>query len=253
MSSKRKILSARANGAKNRGAKTPEASQRSAANNLKHGLVAHTVVLECENLQAFTDLLTAYERELQPQTEIESALVQTIAVCRWRLLRLWSIERSSLKIEMDKHDSAEDSPSIRAAMAFRTLSDDSRSLDLLNRYETRYDRQITRSLNMLHKLQARSPAAPPVGAANEFCRSEPIPNSDTASDTPPPSPDPIKSANPAVPPNPPVSSPRLSQRLSVSASKNSSPPPSLRPSCLRPSPHHPTIHDIVAGHNKSSA
>jgi hypothetical protein len=165
MTSKRKILSARANGAKNRGAKTPEARQRSAANNLKHGLVAHTVVLEDENLQAFTDLLTDYERELQPQTEIESALVQTIAVCRWRLLRLWSVERSSLKIEMDKHDSAENSPSIRAAMAFRTLSDDSRSLDLLNRYETRYDRQFIRCLNMLHKLQ--------------FCRSEPIPNSNT--------------------------------------------------------------------------
>jgi hypothetical protein len=144
----------------NRGAKTPEAKQRSAANNLKHGLVARTVVLEDENLQAFTDLLNSYELELQPQTEIQSALVQTIAVCRWRLLRLWSIERSSLKIEMDKHDPAENSPSTRAAMAFRTLSDESRSLDILNRYETRYDRQIIRSLNMLHKLQTRPPASP---------------------------------------------------------------------------------------------
>jgi hypothetical protein len=216
MTSKRKISSARANGARNRGAKTPEAKQRSAANSLKHGLVAHTVVLEDENLQAFTDLLNSFERELQPQTEIQSALVQTIAVCRWRLLRLWSIERSSLKIEMDKHDSAENSPSIRAAITFRTLSDDSRSLDLLNRYETRYDRQIIRSLNMLQKLQARPPVSPPAADPNQFCRSEPIPNSDTASDAPPaPPPD------STVPPLPPISSPRLSQRLSVSASKNS--------------------------------
>jgi hypothetical protein len=37
------------------------------------GLVAHPVVLEDENLQAFTDLLNSYERELQPQTEIQFA------------------------------------------------------------------------------------------------------------------------------------------------------------------------------------
>jgi hypothetical protein len=246
MSSKRKILSARANGAKNRGAKTPEAAQRSAANNLKHGLVAHTVVLEEENLQAFTDLLTVYERRLQPQNEIETALVETIVVCRWRLLRLWSIERSSLKIEMDKHDAGEKSPSIRAAIAFRTLSDDSRSLDLINRYETRYDRQISRSLNMLHKLQSQSP--------NQFCRSEPIPNSNTECAPPPgsmcdrppglspdpiqssepesatlPSPNPIQSASPAEPLVPTGLSPAPispSPRLSVEELRpNPSPPP----------------------------
>jgi hypothetical protein len=120
-------------------------------------------------------------------------LVQTITV--------WSIERSSLKIEMDKRDPAENSPSTRAAMDFRTLSDESRSLDLLNRYETRYDRQIIRSLNILNKLQAPDP--------NQFCRSEPIPNSDTECDRPPGlSPDPIKSAPPVTPPLPPMSSQR---------------------------------------------
>ncbi len=33
----------------------------------------------------------------------------------------------------------------RASLAFRTLSDDSRSLDLINRYDSRYDRQYYRA------------------------------------------------------------------------------------------------------------
>ena len=140
---------------------------RTAMNNLQHGLLAHTIVLEDENLQAFTDLLSAFERNLGPRNEMESDLVRNMAVCRWRLLRLWAIESSSLKIEMDKHDPAANSPSIRAALAFRTLADESHSLDLLNRYETRFDRQYARSLALLFKMR------------NEFCHSEPIPNSNT--------------------------------------------------------------------------
>jgi hypothetical protein len=86
------------------------------------------------------------------------ALVENLAVGRWRLLRLWAIERSTLKAEMDKHDPAAMEPSARAALAFRALSDESRSLDLLNRYEARFDRQYARSLNLLLKMgQASQP------------------------------------------------------------------------------------------------
>lgn len=174
MSSERRILSSRINGAKNRGAKTPEAMRRSAANGRKHGLLARTVVLEDENLQSFRDLLSAFERDLDPQNEIECALVENMAVSRWRLLRLWAIESSTMKIEMDKHDRATKDPATRAALAFRTLGDESRSLDLINRYETRFDRQYGRSLTLLLKVQAAH-----VGNPNAFCHPEPVPNSDT--------------------------------------------------------------------------
>jgi hypothetical protein len=139
MSSQRKILSSRANGAKNRGAKTPEAQRRSAANNLKHGLLAQTPVLEDENLQAFTDLLRAHQRKLHPKDKIERDLVENLAACRWRLRSLWAIERSTLQLEMDKHDPDPQYPY---------------ALLLLNRYETRFSRQFAKSLALLLKIQA---------------------------------------------------------------------------------------------------
>jgi hypothetical protein len=188
MSSERRIRSSRANGVLSRGPKTPESKARSVTNNLRHGLLSRTVVLEEENLKSFADLLTALERDLDPQDEVESGLVENMAVSRWRLLRLWAIERASLKIEMDKHDPATKDPGTRAALAFRALSDNSRSLDLLNRYESRFDRQYARSLTLLLKLRQQSRyASPPIGSQvsipvdeNEICHSNLIPETDTS-------------------------------------------------------------------------
>ncbi len=102
MSSQRRINSSRANGAKSRGPKTPEGKHNSSLNNLRHGLLAGTVVLEPENTEVFSRLLAVFEHELNPQTEVERELVETMAVARWRILRLWAMERSTLKTEMER-------------------------------------------------------------------------------------------------------------------------------------------------------
>ena len=183
MSSERKIRASRANGAKSRGPKTPESKARSSKNSLRHGLLARTVVLEDENLQSFTDLLIAVERDLDPQNEIERALAENVAISRWRLLRLLALERATLKIEMDKHDPAGKDPCTRAALAFRALSDETHSLELLNRYEARIDRQFARSLNLLLKL--RQGAKPAEGSKNDFCQTNLVPNPDTNIPLPP--------------------------------------------------------------------
>lgn len=162
MSSNRKIRASRANGAKSSGPKTPESKARSAASNLKHGLLAHTIVLKDENIQAFTDLLAELEHEFHPQSGTERALVHNMAAGRWRLIRILAIERATLQIEMEKHDPGEQPPSTRAAISFRTLSDDSNCLQLLGRYEARYERQFTRSLSILLKLQRDRQDLPPV-------------------------------------------------------------------------------------------
>ena len=174
MTSARRIRASRANGAKSRGPKTPEGKRRSAANSTRHGLLANTVVLEDENAAAFTSLLAAFERDLHPHGDIELSLVQDMAVARWRLLRLWAIERATLQSEMEGLDAAAHPPDVRAAMAFRALGDRSRSLDVLNRYESRFDRQYARALTLLMKLN-QLPAAP----ESSFCRTNLIPNPDT--------------------------------------------------------------------------
>ena len=157
MASSLKSEAARLNGAKSRGPKTPEGRLRSSANSLRHGLLARTVVLEDENGDTFADLLAAFERDLHPQNDVERSLVENMAIGRWRLLRLWAIERTSLKSEMEKHDPEANDPATRAAMAFRALGDQSRCLDLLNRYEARFGRQYARSLNLLLKLNTVPP------------------------------------------------------------------------------------------------
>jgi hypothetical protein len=166
MSSERRIRASRANGAKSPGPKTPESKAHSAANSLRHGMLAKVVVLDDENPQVFADLIGVFERDLAPQNEIERALVENMAIARWRLMRLLAIEKSTMKIEMDKHASATPEPCTRAALAFRGLSDGSRALDLLNRYDARFDRQFARALTLLLKLRQPNvrQASRPIGA-----------------------------------------------------------------------------------------
>ncbi len=186
MSSQRKVLSSRANGAKSRGPKTAAGKFRSARNNLRHGLLAKVILLKDENLQVVTDLFADFDRDLAPRNEVERALVENMAIGRWRLLRLWAIERANLQNEMEKLDPATHDPATRAALAFRALGDQSRSLDLLNRYEARFERQFARSLSLLLKLGVTPSDARGAEAFDEsdFCHSNPIPDSDTSPATP---------------------------------------------------------------------
>jgi hypothetical protein len=45
-------------------------------------------------------------------------------------------------------------PSMHTALAFASLSDDSRALELLNRYEVRYSREYQRTLVYFHAQRA---------------------------------------------------------------------------------------------------
>ncbi len=173
MSSQRRIQSSRANGAKSRGPVTPAGRRKSSQNNLRHGLLAEAVVLDEEKPEAFFELLGNLTCEHNPQTETQRILVETMAIARWRLTRLWAIERETLQAEIHKHDPAEHSEPARAALAFRGLADQGRTLDILNRHESRLDRQYARSLNLLMKLAA------PDNPLTQFRHTNPVPLSDS--------------------------------------------------------------------------
>jgi len=155
MSSERRIRASRENGARSCGPKTPEGKRRSSLSSLRHGILAQTIVLEEEDGDAFSKLLRSFETEFVPQTPNEAAMIENLAVARWRLMRVWAIEKQGLTLEMKKQDPAVD-PVSRATLAFRSLSDDSRALDTLHRYETRYDRQYSRALHLLFKAREKS-------------------------------------------------------------------------------------------------
>jgi hypothetical protein len=160
--SEKRSAASRANGAKSRGPLTVKGKAMSSANSLRHGMLSNSVVLDGESTERFSLLLAALHEEFAPRNEVETMLLETMAVSRWRQMRFWGMEKAGLTWEI--HKQIADSPEVaqqdgttRAALAFRTLADESRSLDLMNRYEARYDRQYNQALCRL--IQMRSLAA----------------------------------------------------------------------------------------------
>ncbi len=221
MSTERKIRASQTNGALSRGPVTAEGKRKSAANSARHHLLSKTVVLDNERPEAFAGHLASFMSEFNPRTETQRTLVENLAVARWRQMRIWALERATLNSAMEARDPESLPPAERAAGAFRTLADDSRALDLLARYETRFERQFARALNLLMKLanpespltqfhsgvglpacpaaEGGSPQAPtepqPSPPVTEFCQTNLTPQPDTtpaAGDDPaePGSPDP---------------------------------------------------------------
>ena len=174
MRTERQKQTARANGAKSHGPITSEGKLASSRNATTHGMLSGTVVLTGESEDRFKALLADLHAELQPQTTVETTLVENMAVARWRQMRIWGMEKASMEHEMraqsEARDAAEGNPvedtATRCALAFRTLSDDSRSLELINRYEARYDRQYLRAHHrFLQLVDRRTP--PPAPAPKE--------------------------------------------------------------------------------------
>ena len=80
---------ARINGAKSRGATTPEGIQAIVRANTKHGLYSTSAtVLDVECHAAFEAIRAATFRHFAPRNEFESHYVEEIADCSWRINRL---------------------------------------------------------------------------------------------------------------------------------------------------------------------
>ena len=176
-----RIESSRANGAKSRGAVTKAGKIASAANSIhstgpitsdgrarssqnaiRHGMLAASVVLPSEASPAFTELLSGLQDEFQPETASERRLVEIMAVADWRRSRLWCLEMAEYVHAVHKQERLNDPfadqenseiPSMHTALAFTSLSDDSRALELLNRYEVRYSREYHRTLMYFKALR----------------------------------------------------------------------------------------------------
>jgi len=152
--------SARINGARSRGPVTETGKAISSQNRVRHGLLARTIVLKGESYRRFSTLLNRLRGQLQPEGPIETALVDTMAACCWRRMRLWSLEKAAINNEVQNNALATDPPT-QVALAWRSLSDTGRSLDLLGRYEARLDSQYDRAVRRLEQLQKRRNATNP--------------------------------------------------------------------------------------------
>ena len=151
MSSLRRILASRRNGALSRGPVTPEGKRRSAMNALAHGLLADCVVLPGESRTGFQDLVSQYIERLQPADAIELGMIEEMAAAYWRLRRSWALEKSLLSEALEKQPDAD--PMTRLTAAFRGQAS-SPELALLHRYETRLHVMFQRALHNMFLLRA---------------------------------------------------------------------------------------------------
>jgi hypothetical protein len=162
------IAASRANGGRSRGPVTAAGKLASARNAVKHGLLSEHVLLRGEKLDTFLNLTADLYDEFQPSTAFERSLVDSMATARWRQRRIWNIEREAmdarLAAEHDKNRAAQLRPAVLTALAFGGLANDTRTLDLVNRYETRFDRQYLRAHRRLVEVQDRRLKSSPTPA-----------------------------------------------------------------------------------------
>jgi len=151
MSTERKILSSRANGAKSLGPVTPEGKERCKMNALRHGLCAEVVLLDGERSDAFEELHAEILAAFQPTDINELKLAEVATASLWRIARGWEYEKRIMNKEIRRQP--EGLAADRAGDAFAELADNHRSLDLLLRYDTKFERQYHRSLHRLERLR----------------------------------------------------------------------------------------------------
>ena len=148
------------------GPKTLQGRERSSRNAIKHGLTSNRMfVFDNESPEKWQALLRVWTDKLQPRDEAEMCVVLDIAHAQWKLRRARTYESALMDAEMEEQAETlearyeEVDEGIRQASAFKSLSDDSRALDLLHRYETRARRAFERGLATLEKLRAMAPPA----------------------------------------------------------------------------------------------
>jgi len=156
MRTEKQNAASRTNGAKSRGPVTPNGKYNSSQTGLHHSILARTVVLDTESKDRFFELLKSFYATYQPQTAVETVLVQKMTVAHWRLMRLWSHQKAAFALELRAQPvtlAVEDVPT-RDSVAFGSLGGQSPTPNIMDRFETTYDRQFARSLRLLRWEQS---------------------------------------------------------------------------------------------------
>jgi hypothetical protein len=133
------------------------ADPNSGRNADRRRLLAGTLLVEGESADRFHEMLTGMIEEFRPVTDSELCLVESMAAARWRQLRFLALDNVTLSGEIlsQPRVNATGSPVVRAAQALRSLTDNTRTVDAISRYEARLDRQYRRSLRELEIKIAR--------------------------------------------------------------------------------------------------
>jgi hypothetical protein len=99
--------------------------------------------------------------EYQPRAASQVSLVETMAVARWRQLRVWGAHKTAMDRDMALRDPNVGPAFVRALLALRGSPESSCPPEVVLRYEIAFDRQFSRALTRLLALQSRRTGSPP--------------------------------------------------------------------------------------------
>ncbi len=151
MSSLRRILASRANGARSAGPVTAQGKRKSSQNAVSHGLLARHIVMRDESPEGFQSVLDDHLCRLQPADGVEVGLVEEMVAAHWRLRLAWALETRLLENEAAAQSSGDALD--RIANGFAELAAKP-SLALMHRYQTRLHLNYQRALHNMLLLRA---------------------------------------------------------------------------------------------------
>jgi hypothetical protein len=155
--SEAQLAANRANAQHSTGATTAEGKAKSSMNALKHGLTGKTVLLPTDDSAEYQRKLQANLDALQPATEEELALVQSLVESAWRITRIKTLETGiMLKGQIEFANKFDDQTPARRAqlIGVETYLKYEKSIRNLNVQEARLHRRLEKDKAELLRLQS---------------------------------------------------------------------------------------------------
>jgi hypothetical protein len=150
MASEKQIAANRRNSQKSTGPKTARGKAMSARNAFRHGLRPRKIISFDENEPDFVAFLDDIHASFDPADAVEEHLVERIAICAWRLRRLYRVE-----VEMFDAFHEPEPQRLEDLVLGNIFEVRPENMARLSRYEISVDRALHRAFVMLERRQAR--------------------------------------------------------------------------------------------------
>jgi len=136
------------------GPRSPDGKRISRMNALKHGLTAQQVTLFDESVDDFQAFQAKLVTALQPKGAVELHLAERVALCAWRLRRVYRIETGLFRKTRKSWSNGATAETQEIETVFLRLVSQDDELAKLTRYETSIERSLQRALRALERRQA---------------------------------------------------------------------------------------------------
>jgi len=168
MATEKQILANRRNSQHSTGPRTEAGKAASAANALKTGIYAESLVIRGEDAEELAELAANYAASFQPANAVECDLVDTMVRGQWKIWRLEAIEADLWEQRFHSQDAGCEHP---LAEAFHGLD---AVLARIQRSIHAYERSIARALKQLQR-RVGVPACPPAEGRQPMADTTPVP------------------------------------------------------------------------------